>query len=325
MKNNWLRVKKLWQPATYAISMLVGVEHCRWVFGEVSKSTSLHFKTILASGAISREQPWVSEGGLIKSEDLKQALQMVIRNIGNNLPKPSAVVLAVPAGQAFLGELTVSAQDNDEMIRFDIDELLQAAAGDVEREMAYDWQAKGGVVLADDSRHLAVAAIDIEQINEITQACKALKLDCLGVTLDSIAALNGYIQASKGGLKKGAIRFLLHGDLSKNKVRLAVFSHGMLLHESVEHSDNGFSVVQAISALERLVSTYGREGFEEQEGSVRLILGGELMHANSTETTAKRSQLLSGRIYEVTPRKELAKNWHYDVTPYGALEGMPCE
>jgi hypothetical protein len=49
------------------------------------------------------------------------------------------------------------------------------------------------------------------------------------------------------------------------------------------------------------------------------------MYSKGCESTAKRSQVLSPRLIDISPRKELQGRWHDDVVPFGALEAMPCE
>lgn len=237
--------------------------------------------------------------------------------------RPAYVVISVPSKHAYLGEISANKDDRENLIRYQIQELMEAAAGSSEREAAFDWQVKSE--LSDGSMNLAVAGIDQKQIDEILVACQACGLTCLGVTLDSIAAMNGYMQMAPEALKTSNIRFLLHGELSRHRIRLAVFSQGVLFNESMEHSEEGFSVVQAVSALERLVSTWTRDGAPEEVASVRLILGGELMYTKGCEATVRRSQTLSPRLQVISPRKELQTYWHDDVVPFGALEAMPCE
>jgi hypothetical protein len=263
------------------------------------------------------------DDALITAASLQQAIIGAIRDLPPTLVKPQFVVFSVPSKHAYLGEIGVAKDERENNIRFQIQELMEAAAGQSEREAAFDWQVKAE--LEDGGVSLAVAGIDQKQVDEIMRACQSCGLTCLGITLDAVAAMNGYLQMAPAALKSTDIRFLLHGDLSRQHVRLAVFSHGVLFNESWEHSDEGFSVVQASSALERLVSTWIRDGAPEEVSSARLILGGELMYAKGCESTAKRSQTLSPRLIDISPRKELQARWHDDVVPFGALEAMPCE
>lgn len=260
---------------------------------------------------------------MLDASALTEAIQGAIAAVPAGLIKPQFVVFSVPSKHAYLGEINVMKDERESLIRYQIQELMEAAAGQSEREAAFDWQVK--TELSDGSLSLAVAGIDQKQVDEILAACASSRVTCLGITLDSVAAMNGYLQMVPASLKTADVRFLLHGELSRHRVRLAVFSQGVLFSETWEHSDDGFSVVQAVSALERLVSTWTRDGGPDEVASVRLILGGELMYAKGCESTAKRSQTLAPRIIDIAPRKELQNHWHDDVVPFGALEAMPCE
>lgn len=313
---------KLHGSVAYAMSLSFASGRCRWVYGEIERQGCLSFKSILASGGV--------ESAVIPMDDVllvSESLEMAIKEALGRLPtaaiKPSYVVVSVPSKHAYLGEVSVDKGERENVIRFQIQELMEAAAGQSEREAAFDWQVKAE--LSDGNVSLAVAGIDQRQVDEILTACQACGLKCLGITLDSVAALNGYLQMVPEGLRAADVRFLLHGELSRHRVRLAVFAQGVLFNESWEHSEDGFSVVQAVSALERLVSTWTRDGAPEEVASVRLILGGELMYVKGCEATARRSQTLSRRLLEINPRRELQSHWHDDVVPFGALEAMPCE
>ncbi|WP_138517011.1 hypothetical protein [Limnobacter alexandrii] len=308
--------------AAHALSISFSGGRWRWVYGEIERRGRLSFKSIRASGGVSLGLI-PQEDALLSAVSLEQAFLAAIGELPSTWPKPQFVVVSVPSRHAYLGEISVPKDERESLIRFQIEELMEAAAGESEREAAFDWQVKAE--LSDGSVSLAVAGIDQKQVDEILRACKSCNLTCLGITLDTVAAMNGYLQMASAALKSADIRFLLHGELSRHHVRLAVFSQGVLFNESSEHSEEGFSVVQAVSALERLVSTWTRDGAPEEIASVRLILGGELMYAKGCESTAKRSQTLSTRLLDISPRKELQGHWHDDVVPFGALEAMPCE
>lgn len=306
----------------YALSISFSGSRLRWVYGEIERQGVLSFKSIRASGG-GRLDVIPEDDALLSSTSLEHAIRSAIQALPPALPRPQFVVVTVPSAQAYLGEISVANDERENLIRFQIQELMEAAAGESEREAAFDWQLK--TQLSDGSVSLAVAGIDQKQVDEILRACQICGLTCLGITLDTVAAMNGYLQMAPAALKTADVRFLLHGELSRNHVRLAVFSQGVLFNESWEHSDDGLSVVQAVSALERLVSTWARDGAPEEVASVRLILGGELMYAKGCESTAKRSQTLAPRLVDISPRRELQGRWHDDVVPFGALEAMPCE
>lgn len=322
MKTIQALLLKLQRGTAYALSLSLGGGHFRWVYGEIERQGHLSFKSILASGG-GAMAVLASDDALISAAPLQQAITDALGQLPAAAVRPKYIVFSVPSKHAYLGEISVPKDERESMIRYQIQELMEAAAGESEREAAFDWQVKAQ--LSDGSVSLAVAGIDQRQVDEIRAACQPTGLTCLGITLDSVAAMNGYLQMAPDNLKTSEVRFLLHGELSRHRVRLAVFSQGVLFNESWEHSEEGFSVVQAISALERLVSTWTRDGAPEEVASVRLILGGEMMYTKGCELTAKRSQTLSPRLVDISPRKELQGQWHDDVVPFGALEAMPCE
>ncbi|HEX4918307.1 MAG TPA: hypothetical protein VFV43_10450 [Limnobacter sp.] len=308
--------------SVFGVSVAIGEHQARWVYGEVSVGDCLRFKTIQGHGGIPVSSVAEPQGQLISRDLLANLFQQVLFALPGQLPKPELLVICLPSRQAYFGELVVSESEDEQSIEFQIQDMMEAAAGNTEREAAYDWQLKSR--LSDGSLTLAVAGIDQLQVDEVLAACEQVKLKCAGITLDSVASINGYVQMIRDDAALSSLRFLLHGELSRHRIRLAVFSQGVLFHESTEQSEEGFSLVQSVAALERLVATWAREGAMEEPGSVRLILGGEIMYAKGCDATVRRSQILSSRLLDVTPRKELAGQWHDSVVPYGALEAMPC-
>lgn len=317
---NWL--VGLHAGADHALSISFSGSKWRWVYGEIERKGRLSFKSIRASGGGSF-QTMLQDDALLRAALLERAILAAIQELPHTLRRPQYLVVSVPSKHAYLGEIGVAKDEREQFIRYQIQELMEAAAGESEREAAFDWQVKSE--LSDGNVSLAVAGIDQKQVDEIVGACQSCGLTCLGITLDTVAAMNGYLQMAPAALKSADIRFLLHGELSRHHVRLAVFSQGVLFNEGWEHSEEELSVVRAISALERLVSIWIRDGAPEDVASVRLVLGGELMYAKGCELTAKRSQTLSSRLIDIPPRRELQGRWHDDVVPFGALEAMPCE
>ncbi|HEX4878337.1 MAG TPA: hypothetical protein VFV39_00700 [Limnobacter sp.] len=315
---DWLRFSN---RSVFALSLAVGEVQARWVYGEVIRGDKLHFKSIHGHGGVPAPV-FSAQSQSIPREFFVHVLEQVMSALPAGLPRPQLLVVCLPAKHAYLGEVVVPEGEEEQAIEFQIQELMEAAAGNSQREAAFDWQVKSR--LSDGNLTLAVAGVDQQQVDEVLAACQQLKLTCAGITLDSVAALNGYVQMIPDEKALESVRFLLHGELSRHRIRLAVFSQGVLFHESSEHSDEGFSLVQSISALERLVATWARDGAMEEPGSVRLVLGGETMYAKGCDATVRRSQILSPRLLDVRPRKELANQWHDSVVPFGALEAMPC-
>lgn len=315
---NW--IARLRRRPVLVLSLAVAGARTRWVLGTVLLGRVIRFQTIVASGGLKQPRLLQAEGpwGRQWVDDALADVQAQTRRFG----RPTGVVFAVPSRNAFLGELVVDQADDVLGVRYQIDEMMQAAAGETDREAAVDWQLKASS--SDGADVLAVAAIDQEQVDDLLDAAAQAKLECLGITLDHVAAINGYLQMLPAALREQQTRFLLHGELNRQRVRLAVFSQGVLFHETMETSEDGFSVVQAVAALEKLVSAWVREGASDEAGEVRLVLGGELMTAKGSEATASRSQVLAPKLMDVPARRELAANWQADVVAFGALEALPC-
>lgn len=305
------------------MSLVVGDAVCRWVYGEVTVGKQLSFHRIVASGGSTLNKVvGTADSSIMQSEDWVRLIRQCIGQLPANSVKPKDLVVCLPAKHAYFGEITSSREDDEQSIRYQVEDLLDAASGSAEREAAFDWQVKAE--LSDGMLAMAVVGTDLRHVEEISQACEQLKMECRGITFDNVASLNGYLQMLPKGRLISTQGLLLHGELNKHRIRLAVFSQGVLLNESVDHGEDGFSVVQAISALERLVMTWSRDQRDEQSGGVHLVLGGELMAAKGIELTIRRSTVLSPLWIEVQPRKELAAHWHEDVVPFGALEALPC-
>lgn len=317
---SWL--KKLGQSHVYALSLVVRDHSCRWVYGEVRVGAQLSFQRIMASGGYDLKGVAQTDVGVVQSEDWIRIIRQCMGQLPANYPKPKSLVVCLPAKNAYFGEITASQGEDEQSIRYQVEDLLEAASGNSDREAAFDWQVKAP--LSDGTLAMAVAGIDLRHIEEIQAACAYLKMQCRGVTLDNVASLNGYLQMLPKVRRDSSLGLLLHGELSKHRIRLAVFAQGVLLNESLDHNDEGFSVVQAISALERLVVSWSRDHRDDQSGGVSLILGGELMASKGIDLTIKRSGVLSPLWVEVVPRRELSARWHDDVVPFGALEALPC-
>lgn len=306
------------------MSLSISDTSVRWVYGQVTQSNVLTFRSILASGGFARDLSEVEQPSALSVEQIRLILETVLGMLGKSHPKPQSVVFAIPANRAFMCELVAPEDEDEDELRFQIEDLLEEAAGENTGEMVFDWQNKLDTPHFEQDRSLVVAAVHKRVMDALLEACSQLKLNCLGVTLDNLAALNGYLQAAGELHKSVTPRFLLYGELSTNRVRLSVFIEGFLFHESQELSKEGFSAVQAVTSLEKLLGTWARGDQDQGEGAVKLILGGSLMHSKSVEATIKRSTVLAPKVYEIRPRAELANRWHEDVVAFGALEGLPC-
>ncbi|HEX5484598.1 hypothetical protein [Limnobacter sp.] len=325
MKNYLLDLRQKLKPLVPVLSMSVHEHGCRWVYGMVRQSNVLSFNAIRCSGGSDLESGTSISGDSLNAGLLSGFIQDALGKISScGLVKPSAVVYSIPASRAFMCELVSESGSSEEDLRFQIEDLLAAAVGDQTDEMVYDWQTKLDTSTNDQGDPLVVAAVLKKLLDEILQASKASQLKCLGVTLDNIAAVNGYLQAASKHHQTGNPKFLLYGEICKHRVRLAVFIEGFLCHESQDFSDQGFSVVQSVASLEKLVGVWARGDQDQGEGTVRLIVGGDLMASKTAISTIKRSRLLADKLFEIRPLPQIREHWHADVVAYGALEGMPC-
>ncbi len=203
-------LSKLQGGAVPALSLSFTGDRCRLVYGEVERRGRLSFKTIHVSGGcelagISADEP------LLSSKTMQKAISDSIRQLSPSSARPLFAVVTVSAKHAYLGEISVGRGDREGVIRDRIQDLMEAAAGQSDREAAFDWQPK--LELSDGSVSLAVAGIDQRQVDEILAACQVCGLSCMGITIDSVAAMNGYMQMAPDSLKTANGRFLLHGEL----------------------------------------------------------------------------------------------------------------
>ncbi|HEX5486725.1 MAG TPA: hypothetical protein VFX23_12105 [Limnobacter sp.] len=326
MKNYLLDLRQKFRPAVPVLSMSVHEHGCRWIYGLARQSGVLSFASIRCSGGAEMEKGSDISGDSLSAELLGGFLDGALQKIGaNQFPKPVVAVFSIPSSRAFMCELTAEKNAQEEDLRFQIEDLLSMAAGEQIEEMIYDWQPKLKQENDSAGQNLVVASVMRKLLDEIHLGCKAHHLRCLGVTLDNIAAVNGFLQAAD---KKDAIgnpRFILYGEICKTKVRLNVFMDGFLCHENQDFSEDGFSVVQSIASLEKLVEIWMRGEPDQGEGNSKLIVGGELMVSKTAMATIKRSRILADKIFEVKPLAQIQEHWFVDVVAYGALEGMPCE
>lgn len=314
---NWLN------PALPILSIQIHENECAWVYGQVIRKDFLKFKSVEASGVCGSNPSLLEQGGKVSTVGVSALLEGVFGALGAGYATPKGLVFSLPSRKHFLGGLTVSSQDSDEDIHFQVQEVLENVAGQSVEPMAYDWRDKTGAAPMGE-RPLALAAIHQSQLDALQAACAERKLTCLGVTLDNIAGLNGYMQGIKMKPSIEQARFLLLGELNPHAVRLSIFVEGIPFHETWDHSSEGFSAIQAISAMEGLVSTWSRGVNQLESGAISLILGGSLMSHKSTEQILKRSAILSPWWVPSSPVMGLNKDWHDVVVPFGAVEGMPC-
>lgn len=314
---NWLN------PALPILSIQIHENECAWVYGQVTRNEYLKFKSVDASGVCGSNPSLLEQGGRVSPMGVSALLEGVLGALGSGYPSPKGLVFSLPSRKHFLGGLSVSSQESDEDIQFHVQEVLENVAGQSVEPMAYDWRDKAGSAQLGE-RSLALAAIHQGQLDALQSACAERKLKCLGVTLDNIAGLNGYMQGVKMTPNLEQARFLLLGELNPHAVRLSIFMEGMPFHETWDHSSEGFSAIQAISAMEGLVSIWSRGVNLLDSSSIALILGGSLMTHKSTEQILKRSAILSPWWVPSAPVMGLSKDWHEVVVPFGAVEGMPC-
>ncbi|NJM31741.1 MAG: hypothetical protein HC848_01210 [Limnobacter sp.] len=307
------------------MSLVLHPVACQWLCGRVSQKGQLHFESIYGAGDLASNARLFNESGQLDEVGLSALLEAALAACHEMRRHPKAVVVTLSSQQAYFCELGVSSAEQDDDIRFQIEDLLSDVAGESKSQMAYDWQSKGAdILMGGDERQLAVAALLKDQLDCILEVCSVAKLDCLGVTLDAVSRANGYQRASGPG---GSFEFptLLIGTLNPWEVRLSVFMEGALFSETTTTNDDGdFTLVKGLSALERLVTAWTRSGPMVQDSGIGLILSGHLMCQGTAFTTAGRSDCLRPYLTATAVRPELAKGWHQQVVAFGAVEGLPC-
>ena len=185
---------------------------------------------------------------------------------------PKGVVVTLPSIYSFQFELSVSKGEESQQIQFRIEDMLEEVSAGQGGGMVYDWQDKGVMDPETGERQVVVAAMRQDQLNVISSVCDGAGLKCVGLALDSQACVNGYVQASqlskagKGGVS-GVSKYLLLGYLAPAQVKLSIFIDGLLFSENVASQEHDFSLVQSLSALEKLVQSWTRgEMNHEDEG-----------------------------------------------------------
>ena len=124
---NWLF--SLHAGAAHALSISFSGGRWRWVYGEIERQGCLSFKSVRASGGGTSELV-PQDDALLSSASLVQAIRAAIQALPATLPKPQFVVVSVPSKHAYLGEIGVAKDERENLIRFQIQELMEAAAGE---------------------------------------------------------------------------------------------------------------------------------------------------------------------------------------------------
>ena len=127
--------------ALHALSLSFSGDRCRWVYGEIERRERLSFKSIHASGGCELGLT-PSDDALLTSVSLQQAMNSSLAQVPTMFARPAYVVISVPSKHAYLGEISANKDDRENLIRYQIQELMEAAAGSSEREAAFDWQVK---------------------------------------------------------------------------------------------------------------------------------------------------------------------------------------
>lgn len=315
----WL--SSLRHNSSTVLSLSLQENQARWVCGVVEQQQRFKLSRVLASGASPLSQWLNPETGIVQSEALANTLSNALGQLPSGV-KPSGVVISVPDKWAYFGELNTPENEQEDTIRYQVEELLESVMGDADRAIAHDWQLKS--TLSDGSVAWAVAGIDQRHVDEIEMACSTLKLKLCGITVSNLAALNGYLQMLPQGQTRTGGSLMLYAHLDKHRIHLTVYQDAMLINEALETSDEGFTTVQAVSALERIVTIWSRDHGALSEQKPVLIVGGAMMGTRGIDVIIRRSAFLAPLWLEVSPRRDLATHWHEDVVPFGALEALPC-
>lgn len=306
------------------LSVVLRQESCDWVLARARHKEVINCKEVLAAGQVNPNENLFNESGLVTELGLKALLEVTLDNLKGKFKRPKFLVVTVPSMHSFQIELSVPSHYSESEIQFQIEEMLVDLAGEREESMVFDWKDRAEGQSDSLERPLVVATIREDQRDLILSVTESCQMKLIGLALDSTACANGYCQAYVEGKKQEERRFLLLGNISQSQVKLSVFVEGMLFSETVANQDSEFTLVQAISALERLVLAWTRGGSDAGYRSVGLVLTGRLAGHKSALATASRSQQIGHYLLDVKPPAGLEKNWHEVVTAYGALEGMPC-
>lgn len=306
------------------LSVVLRQESCDWVLARARHKDVINCKEVLAAGQVNPNEKLFNDSGLVTELGLKALLEVIIENLKGKFKRPKLLVVTVPSIHSFQSELNVPNHYSESEIQFQIEEMLVDLAGEREESIVFDWKDRSEEQSGALERSLVVATIREDQRDLILAVAADCQMKLIGLALDSNACANGYCQAYLDEKSSADRRFLLLGNLSATQVKLSVFVEGMLFSETVANQDTEFTLVQAISALERLVLAWTRGSTDAGYKSVGLVLTGKLAGHKSALSTASRSQQIGHYLLDVKPPAGLETNWHEVVTAYGALEGMPC-
>lgn len=312
------------------LSLVLHANQCDWIVAKVKSKTRMTCQSVLASGSVQSNPLLFNETGQLTSVGFKAVLDAVTGQVSKLTRIPKGVVVTLPSIYSFQFELSVSKGEESQQIQFRIEDMLEEVSAGQGGGMVYDWQDKGVMDPETGERQVVVAAMRQDQLNVISSVCDGAGLKCVGLALDSQACVNGYVQASqlskasKGGVS-GVSKYLLLGYLAPAQVKLSIFIDGLLFSENVASQEHDFSLVQSLSALEKLVQSWTRGEMNHEDEGIALILAGPLAGAKGALSTASRSQSIGQFLIDVRPIPSLADCWHDRVTAFGALEGLPCE
>lgn len=319
-------LQKWWQPQRAVLSIHLREDSSPWVMGLAIDRGCLHFDRVLEVGVTPSNPQLFANGGLVAEDGLMALMEATLNALhASSKVAPKSVVFVLPAQQCFLGQVTVGLEDSEEDIQFQVEDMLDEVMGYDAEPMTYDWQQRSASTTYAE-RQLAVAAMHQKQLEVFERVCHQKGLSCLGITLDHVAALNACQRAGLGrtDASKDDSRFVLYGELNPHSVRLVVFVEGMPFGEHWERSEEGFSPLQAVTALEGLVNGWGRSVPEFEGQGLGLHLSGALLEQASTLQIVQRSPSLSTWAVPLSKPAHLPDPPQAWLAPWGAVEGLPC-
>ncbi|MDX1668652.1 MAG: hypothetical protein R3194_04490, partial [Limnobacter sp.] len=258
------------------LSLVLRQDTCHWILAKASIQQEIRVQTVLMSGRVAPNQLLFNETTQITQVGFKSLLDAVLQDVMVRFPKPRYLVVTVPTMHCFQSELTVPTHFSDAEIDAQIEETLLTLAVDQNENMVFDWAEAVGKRQEGRVRHLLFATVRQEQRDMILDVARQTKMICLGLALDSMACANGYFHACTMGGQPLDSRYLLLGYLSADQVKLSVFVDGALLSESVVKEENEFTLVQAVSALERFVVAWSRGTVDVTATNTVLFLTGPI-------------------------------------------------
>lgn len=304
-------------------SLFLGREMATWVVVKSPFVNNINLLDVLAKGRFSQEGLSVFESDGSPDESFLKATFSQLVNQADKLGiRVQSVIVVMPSTHGFLGEFTVEQTSGHAELYSQLEDMLAGMVVGHDAEVSFDWIQRPESTTADGLEAVAVGAISSAHLEKIGEVANSYGLKLVGLTFDSICLANVYTDKAEGA-NPVDLNTLLVADVQRRSVRLSVFQDGLVVNESSFDMEIDFSAVQAVGALEKLVSAWLKGNSVHVVQASKLALFGELGSQSSFYATASRSDILRTLLSE-NAKQVQEDDWCLYQAPIGALKGLPC-